>query len=58
MQKNTENIDLKILETKNSRLMLSSKRAVCGIKKPRFIKEQEAKGLFSNLGLKTPKLQY
>ena len=26
----------------------------CGFKKPRFVKEQEAKGLLSNLGIKTP----
>ena len=34
--------------------MILSKCAVCGSKKSRFIKEQEAKGLLSNLGLKTP----
>ena len=28
--------------------------AVCGSKKLRFMKEQEAKGLLSNLGIKTP----
>ena len=27
---------------------------VCGIKKSRFMKEQEAKGLLSSLGIKTP----
>ena len=26
----------------------------CGFKKSRFVKEQEAKGLPSNLGIKTP----
>ena len=26
----------------------------CEIKKSRFVKEQEAKGLLSNLGIKTP----
>ena len=31
-----------------------SKCAECGIKKSRFVKEQEAKGLLSNLGIKTP----
>ena len=30
-----------------------SKCADCGIKKSRFAKEQEAKGLLSNLGIKT-----
>ena len=34
--------------------MLSSKCAACGSKKSRFMKEQEAKGLISSLGLKTP----
>ena len=33
--------------------MLLSKCAVCGRKKSRFMKEQEAKGLLSNLRLKT-----
>ena len=33
---------------------MQSKCSVCGIKKSRFIKEQEAKGLLSNLGIKTP----
>ena len=28
--------------------------AICGSKKSRFIKNQEAKRLFSNLGVKTP----
>ena len=33
---------------------MQSKCSVCGIKKSRFFKEQEAKGLLSNLGIKTP----
>ena len=33
---------------------MPSKCSVCGIKKSRFIKEQEAKGFLSNLGIKTP----
>ena len=53
-KENTKNIDSKMLETKSSRLMLSSKCAICGIKKSRFLKDQQAKGLLSNLGLKTP----
>ena len=43
----------KMIKTKSSRLTLSSKCAVCGSKKSRFIKEQEAEGLLSNLGIKT-----
>ena len=34
--------------------MLLSKCAVCGIKKSKFIKEQESSGLLSDLGIKTP----
>ena len=33
---------------------MQSKYTVCGIKKLRFVKEQEAKELLSNLGIKTP----
>ena len=44
----------KMLKTKNGRLNLSSKCAACGSKKSRFMKEQEAKGLLSNLGIRTP----
>ena len=43
-----------MIKAKNGRLALSSKYVVCGNKKSRFIKEQEAKGLYSNLGIKTP----
>ena len=53
-KKDTENIDPKIVRTKNNRLVMQSKCSICGIKKSRFIKEQEAKGLSSNLGIKTP----
>ena len=34
--------------------MIISKCATCGSKKSRFIKNQEVKGLLSNLGIKTP----
>ena len=53
-RKNTENLNSKIFKTKNNRLIMQSKCPVCGIKKSRFVKEQEAKGLLSNLGIKTP----
>ena len=33
---------------------MQSKCSVCKIRKSRFVKEQEAKGLLSNLGIKTP----
>ena len=51
-KKNTKNIDTKIVKTKNGRFMLSSKCAACGSKKSKFMKEQEAKELLSNLGIK------
>ena len=34
--------------------MILSKCAICGSKKLRFFKNQEAKGLLSKLGIKTP----
>ena len=34
--------------------MILSKCAICGSKKSRFIKNQEAKALLSNLGIRTP----
>ena len=34
--------------------MILSKCAICGGKKSRFIKKQEASGILSNSGLKTP----
>ena len=53
-RKKTETLNSKIFKTKNVRLIMQSKCADCGIKKSRFVKEQEAKGLLSNLGIKTP----
>ena len=53
-RKDTENIDPKTIRTKYNKLIMQSKCPVCGIKKSRFVKEQEAKGLLSNLGIKTP----
>ena len=52
-RKDTENIDPKIVRTKNNRLVMQSKCSVGGIKKSRFLKEKEAKGLLGNLGIKT-----
>ena len=51
-RKDTENIDSKMVRTKNNRLIMQSKCPVCGIKKSRFVKEQEAKALLSNQELK------
>ena len=53
-KKNTKNIDAKMMKTKNGRFVLSSKCSVCGSKKSKFMKEQEAEGLLSSLGIITP----
>ena len=53
-RKHAENLNSKILKTKNGRLIMQSKYADCGIEKSTFVKEQEAKGLLSNLGIKAP----
>ena len=53
-KKNMENKDAKMVKTKNDKLTLPSNCAVCVNKKSRFMKEQEAKGLLSNLGIRTP----
>ena len=44
----------KVARTKNRRIMLLSKCAVCDSIKSKFIKQQEASGLLSGLGIKTP----
>ena len=53
-RKDTDNIDPKIFKTKNNRLLMQSKCSNCKNKKSRFVKEQEAKGLLSDLGINTP----
>ena len=52
-KKDTENLNTKIFKTKNNRSIMQSKCPVCGVKKSRFVKEQEVKVLLSNLGIKT-----
>ena len=51
-KKDTENIDPKIFRTKINRLLMQSNCSDCKNKKSRFVKEQDAKGLLSNLGIK------
>ena len=53
-RRDTKNIDPKMVETKHKRLIMQSKCPICRIKKSRFVKEQEAKVLLTNLGIKTP----
>ena len=51
---NTDSIDPRMSKTKTNSLIMQSKCSVCEIKKSIFIKEQDAKGLLRNLGIKTP----
>ena len=54
-RRDIENIDPEMIRRKNNRLIMQAKCPVCRIKKQsRFVKEQEEKGLLSNLGIKTP----
>ena len=53
-RKDTENYDSKMVRTKINRLVMQSECSVCGIKNSRSVKEQETKGLLSNLGIRIP----
>ena len=53
-RKNTESINPKVLKTTNGKTIILSKCTICGRKKSKFIEEQQAKGLLSNLDLRTP----
>ena len=53
-KKDLENINPRVSNTSNGKIMLLSKYAKCGSKNSRFIKNQEAKRLLSNLGIRTP----
>ena len=53
-RKNIERKNEEVVKTKNGRMMLLSKSAVCDSKKSKYIKEQEASLLLSSLGIKIP----
>ena len=53
-RKYTKNINPRIVRNKHNRSMIQSNCAICNNKKSRFIKEHQASGLLSNLGIKTP----
>ena len=53
-RKDTENINPKVSNTSNGRKTILSKCAIFASKKSTFIKDQEAKGLLSNLRVRTP----
>ena len=48
-RKNTESKNPNVVKTENGRIMLLSKCAVCNSKKLKFINEEKATGLLSNL---------
>ena len=58
-KKNTESINPRVSKTGNNKTVLlqcaiCAKCAICGTKKSRFIKKQEASGILISLGLKIP----
>ena len=53
-KKYTKNINPQVSSTSNGKIMILSKCAICNSKKSKFINQQEAKGLLSKLGVKTP----
>ena len=55
-KKNTESINPKVLKISNVKTMILSKCAICGSKKSKFIKKQEASGTLSSVGISTPVL--
>ena len=50
----TKSVNPKIVRNRQNRLMIQSNCATSGSKKSRFIKEQQALGILSNLSIKTP----
>ena len=53
-KKYTKNINPQVFSTSNGKMMILSKCAICGSKKSKSIRKQEAKGKLSSLGIKTP----
>ena len=53
-RRNTKSINPKVSKTTNAKAIILSTCAICDSKKSKFIKEQEANRLLSNLGLRTP----
>ena len=53
-RKYTKNNNPKIIRNRQNRLMIQLNCANCGSKNSRFIKGQQAMGILSHLGTKTP----
>ena len=52
-KKHAKNINPRVSITSNGKMMIS-KCAICGSRKSKFIKKQDAKEILSSLGIKTP----
>ena len=52
--KHTTNIDPQGFSTSNGKLMILSTCTICGGRKSKFIRKQDAQGILSSLGIKTP----
>ena len=53
-KKYTKNINPQISSTSNDKMMILSKCTICSSKKSKSINKQEASGLLSKLGIRTP----
>ena len=52
-KKNTESINPRVSKTSDGKTMILSKCAICGNKKSKFVKKQEASGILSSVGIRT-----
>ena len=53
-KRNTESINPRVSETSNGKSMMFSKCTICGSKKSKFVKKQEASGILCSVGIRTP----
>ena len=53
-RKNTQSITPRVLKTRNGKTMILSKCAICGSRKLKFVKKQEASGILNSVGIRTP----
>ena len=53
-RKYTKNTNPRIVRNEHNSPMIQTNCALCNSKNSRFIKEHQASGLLSNLGIKTP----
>ena len=56
-RKNTKSKNPEVVKRKNRRIMLLSIYSVCDSNKAKFLREQEARGLLSSLGIRRPSSQ-